>query len=160
MYDLPFTRINRLIDEISEQVISDYVKRGLIENINEDGRSHLQKYARKPNHFYQQGKMFNCSRCDHPGSKGFRWRAGCNIPTVCLSKRPGSRGAEDEKQCYAKYDTTVFHKRLTVRANYIYHTLALEFEALEACLQKAYWDRVPLKAAFRISRVGLLHLSS
>ena len=74
--------------------------------------------------------MFNCPMCDHPDSKSFRWRADCNISTVCLSKRPGSRRAEDEEQeCYAKYDKTVFHDQLAVRVNGIYDKLALEFEA-------------------------------
>ena len=69
---------------------------------------------------------------------------GCNIPTVCLSKRPGSRRAEDEEQCYAKYDKTVFREHLADRVNCIYHKLALEFEVLEVILQKFYGDRVIL----------------
>ena len=76
--------------------------------------------------------------CNHPASKGFRWMAGCNIPTICLSKRLGSRRAEDEEQCYAKCDKAVFHQNLVNSASCIYHKSALEFKILETCLQKAY----------------------
>ena len=82
--------------------------------------------------------------CKQSYSKGFRWRAGCKIPTVCLTKHPGRRRAEDEEQCYAKYDKTGFHEHLAVRANCIYHKLASEFEAFEFCLHKVYGDRVIL----------------
>ena len=39
-------RIERLVDKMSEQVIDDYVKRELTENIDKDNRSHPQKYAK------------------------------------------------------------------------------------------------------------------
>ena len=136
--------MDRLIDEMSVEVIDDYVKRGIIEGINEDDRSHPQKYARKLQYSHQWGKMFNCPMYDHPDSKSFCWRVGYNIPTVCLSKRPGSKRAEDEEWCYAKYDKTFFHEHLADRENCIYHKLALEFEALDATLQKAYGDRAIL----------------
>ena len=110
--DLTFSRIERLIDELSEQVIDDYVDRKLIKNIDEDDRSHLKKYARKLQHFFAGEKRFNCSMCEHPYSKGSRWRAGCKIPTVCLTKHAGSRRAEDEAQCYTKYDKTEFLEHL------------------------------------------------
>ena len=136
----PIARMDRFIDGMSEQVIDDYVKSELTEDINEDNRSHLKKYAGKLQHFHQQRKMFDYPMCDHPDSKGFRWTVGCDIPTGCLPKRPGSRRAEDEEQCYAKYNKTVFHEHLADRANCIHHKLALEFEPLEAFLQKLYGD--------------------
>ena len=39
--------MDRLIDKMSEEVTDDYEKIGLIEDINEEDRSHLKKYARK-----------------------------------------------------------------------------------------------------------------
>ena len=81
---------------------------------------------------------------------------GCDISTVCLSKRPGRRKAENEEQCYAKYDKTVFHKHLADRANCIYHKLALEFEVLEVILQKFYGDRVIL--FFRQSNIPYAYM--
>ena len=100
-----------------------------------------QQYSRTILHFHQQGKMVNCLMCDHPDSKGFRWMAGCDIPTVCLSKRPGSRRAEDEEQCYAKYDKTVFHEHLADRATCIYQKLALELEvwSIGGLLTRGLW---------------------
>ena len=41
-YDLTFSRMKRLIEEISEQMINDYVKRKLIKNIDKDDRRHLK----------------------------------------------------------------------------------------------------------------------
>ena len=78
--------------------------------------------------------MFNCPMCEHPYSKGSRWRAGRKIPTVCPTKCPGSRRAEDEEQCYAKYGKTEFLEHPASRPNCIYPKLASEFEALESYL--------------------------
>ena len=41
-YGLAFSRMERLIDKISEQVIDDYVDRKLTKNIDNDGRSYLK----------------------------------------------------------------------------------------------------------------------
>ena len=54
--DQTFSRMERLIDEMSEQVIDDYVGRKLIKNIDEDDRRHLKKYARKLQHSHQGGR--------------------------------------------------------------------------------------------------------
>ena len=83
--------------------------------------------------------------CEHLYSKGSCWRAGCKIPTISPTKHPDSRGAEDEEQeCYTKCDKTVFLEHLVSRVNCVYHKLALEFEAVESRLNKAYGDRVIL----------------
>ena len=41
-YDQTFTRMDWLIDEMSEQVIEDYVDRELIKNITAGDRCHLK----------------------------------------------------------------------------------------------------------------------
>ena len=46
-YDQRFTKMDRLIDEMSEQVIDDCVKRKLIKDIKADERRYLKKFARK-----------------------------------------------------------------------------------------------------------------
>ena len=135
-------RMERLIDEMPEQVIDEYVDRKLIKNIDEDNRRHLKKYARKLQHFHQGGKRIYCPMCKHLYSKGSCWRDGCKIQTICLAKHPGSRRAEDEEQCYAKCDKTEFLEHLASRVDCIYHKLASEFEALDSCLNKTFGDRV------------------
>ena len=64
-YDQTFTRMDRLIDEVSEQVIEDCVDRKLIKDITADDRRYLKKFARKLQHFHQGRKIFNCPVCEH-----------------------------------------------------------------------------------------------
>ena len=47
--------MDRLIDEMSEQMIADYVDREIIKNVTADDRRHLQKFARKLQHFIKEG---------------------------------------------------------------------------------------------------------
>ena len=94
--------------------------------------------------------------CEHRYSKGSHWRAGCKISTICQTKRPGSRRAENEEQFQARYNKTDFLEHLANRANYIYHKLVLEFEALESCLNKAYGDRILLY--FKQSNIHYAHM--
>ena len=54
-HDQTFTRMDRLIDEMSEQMIADYVDREIIKNVTADDRRHLQKFARKLQHFIKEG---------------------------------------------------------------------------------------------------------
>ena len=129
-YDQTFTRMDRLINEISEQVIENCVDRKLIKDIKVDDRRHIKKFARKLQHFYQGRKIFNCPVCEHRYSKGFLWRAGCKILTVCLTKHPESRMSENEEQCHARYNKTDYFEHLSNRENCIYHKLVLKFEAL------------------------------
>ena len=46
-----------------------------------------------------------------------------------------------KEQCYARYNKTDYFEHLANRENCIFHTLVLEFEALESCLNRAYGDR-------------------
>ena len=146
--------MERLLDKMSEQVVDDYADRKLAKNIDKDDRRHTKKYALQ--HFYQRGKNFNCPMCEYRYSKGSCWRAGCKISIICLAKRPGSRRAENEEQCYAKYDNTGFLEHLASRVDCIYHKLVSEFEALESCLNKACGDRVILY--FKQSNISYVYM--
>ena len=95
--DQTFTRTDRLINEMSEQVIADYVDKEIIKNITADDRCHLKKFARKLQHFYQGRKLLNCPVYEHRHSKGFLWRAGCKISIICITKHPGSRMPDSEE---------------------------------------------------------------
>ena len=133
-YDQTFTRMERRIDEMSEQVIDDYADRELIKDIDVDDIRHLKKLQGNFSTFtYQGGKKINCPMCEHRFSKGSRWRAGCKISIFCLNKRSGSRRAENEEQCYTRYNKADFLDHLANRENCIYHKLVLEFKALESC---------------------------
>ena len=81
--------MDRLIDKMSEEVTDDYEKIGLIEDINEEDRSHLQKYARNSSISINKGRcpIAPCVIILTPSG------SGCNILTVYLSKRPGSKRA-------------------------------------------------------------------
>ena len=69
--DQTSTRMDRTVDEISEQVIADYVDKELIKNVTADDRCHLKKFARKFWHFYQGRKLLNYPVCEHRHSKDF-----------------------------------------------------------------------------------------
>ena len=71
-HDQTFTGMDWLIDEMSEQVIADYVYKELIKNVTADSRHHLKRFARKLRHFYQGRKLLHCPVCEHRHSKGFR----------------------------------------------------------------------------------------
>ena len=112
-YDLTFSRMKRLIEEISEQMINDYVKRKLIKNIDKDDRRHLKNLQENFSTSIKEGRGLIAPLASiFTYSEGSRWRAGCKIPTICLTKRQGSRRAKDEEQCYTKYDKTQFLEHL------------------------------------------------
>ena len=51
---------------------------------------------------------------------------------------------DSEEQCHARYNKTDYFEHLANKENCIYHKLALEFEALESSLNRAYGDRTVL----------------
>ena len=90
-YDPSITKMDHLIDQVSEKVINDYINKGCLVDIDADDRHHLQKYPRKHQYFERKRRMMNCPICDQPDSRGFYW-IGANISqVVCMSKHPGSK---------------------------------------------------------------------
>ena len=65
--DQTFPRMDRLIDEMSEQVIEDCVHRKFIKDIKADDIRHLKKFARKLQHFYQ-GRQYFIALCASTGT--------------------------------------------------------------------------------------------
>ena len=144
-YDVPFTNMDRRIDQMSERIIEKYIINGHLVNMDDEDRDHLKKYARQQQYFSREKGTVHCPACEDKQSYGFNWRKTSNICTVCISKRPGSISANNEEKCQDNYDGAAFKEHLKIKEECIYHGLSKGLEEMEQELENEYGTRVVLR---------------